>query len=198
MPVDECGVFIEEVIEVRDREVAGRGVHLGPVAVLPEFADEPVDQIEFRRDLTGAPGVQRRPVGWAEAVVLGLAQVRRDRAPPSLAAVCTLGYLLDDPGVGEHAQVIALACWAIWLGSTLPPDPLQQQWSTAYLGLDNYSLTWVGLDCIEVLGLAACGLLFARGAPGARTCALLTRCSSWTRGSTSSPRCPAPISWRPL
>lgn len=69
---------------------------------------------------------------------------------------------------------ILLACWAIWLGSTLPPDPLHQQWSTAYLGLDNYSLTWVGLDCIEVLGLAACGLLFARGTPGARTCALLT------------------------
>jgi hypothetical protein len=69
---------------------------------------------------------------------------------------------------------ILLACWAIWLGSTLPPDPLRQQWSTAYIGLDNYSLTWVGLDCIEVAGLALCGLLFARGKPGARTCALLT------------------------
>jgi hypothetical protein len=69
---------------------------------------------------------------------------------------------------------ILLACWAVWLGSTLPPDPLRQQWSTAYIGLDNYSLTWVGLDCLEVLGLAVCGLLFARGTPGARTTALLT------------------------
>jgi hypothetical protein len=78
--------------------------------------------------------------------------------------------------VGRLTVVIAalLAVWAVWLGSTLPPDPLQQQWSTAYIGLDNYSLTWVGLDCLEVLGLAACGLLFARGTPGARTCALLT------------------------
>jgi hypothetical protein len=69
---------------------------------------------------------------------------------------------------------VLLACWAVWLGSTLPPDPLQQQWSTAYIGLDNYSLTWVGLDCLEVLGLAVSGLLFARGTPGARTYALLT------------------------
>jgi hypothetical protein len=78
--------------------------------------------------------------------------------------------------LGRVIVVIAilLTCWAIWLGSTLPPDPLRQQWSTAYIGLDNYSLTWVGLDCLEVLGLAACGLLFARGTPGARTCALLT------------------------
>ncbi len=68
-----------------------------------------------------------------------------------------------------------LACWAIWLGSSLPPDPLTQHWSlTADIGLDNYSLTWVGLDCIEVLGLAACGLLFRQASPSARTGALLT------------------------
>jgi hypothetical protein len=68
-----------------------------------------------------------------------------------------------------------LACWAIWLGSSLPPDPLPQQWSAvAYTGLDTYSLTWVGLDCIEVLGLIACGLLFRRASPSARTVALLT------------------------
>jgi hypothetical protein len=68
-----------------------------------------------------------------------------------------------------------LACWTIWLGSSLPPGPLTQHWSlTADIGLDNYSLTWVGLDCVEVLGLAACGLLFRRASPGARTVALLT------------------------
>jgi hypothetical protein len=70
---------------------------------------------------------------------------------------------------------VLLACWAIWLGSSLPPDPLVQHWSlNADIGLDNYSLTWVGLDCIEVLGLAACGLLFRRASPSARTVALLT------------------------
>jgi hypothetical protein len=68
-----------------------------------------------------------------------------------------------------------LACWAIYLGSSLPPDPLTQHWSlTADIGLDNYSVTWVGLDCVEVLGLAACGLLFRRASPSARTIALLT------------------------
>jgi hypothetical protein len=68
-----------------------------------------------------------------------------------------------------------LAGWAIYLGSSLPPDPLTQHWSlTADIGLDNYSVTWVGLDCVEVLGLAACGLLFRRASPAARTVALLT------------------------
>jgi len=78
---------------------------------------------------------------------------------------------------GNLIVVVAalLACWAIYLGSSLPPDPLAQHWSlTADIGLDNYSLTWVGLDCIEVLGLAACGLLFHRASPSARTVALLT------------------------
>ncbi len=78
---------------------------------------------------------------------------------------------------GNLIVVVAalLACWAVWLGSSLPPDPLIQHWSlTADIGLDNYSLTWVGLDCIEVLGLAACGLLFRRASPSARTVALLT------------------------
>jgi hypothetical protein len=77
---------------------------------------------------------------------------------------------------GQLIVVIAilLTCWIFWLGSTLPPDPLQQQWSTAYIGLDNYSLTWVGLDCLEALGLAAAGLFFWHGSAGARTCALLS------------------------
>lgn len=68
-----------------------------------------------------------------------------------------------------------LACWTAWLGSCLPPDPLHQQWSLASAGLlDNYSMTWVGLDCLEVLGFALTGLLFRRGSPAARTCALLS------------------------
>jgi hypothetical protein len=78
---------------------------------------------------------------------------------------------------GNLIVVVAalLACWTVWLGSSLPPDPLIQHWSlTADIGLDNYSLTWVGLDCFEVAGLAACGLLFRRASPSARTVALLT------------------------
>jgi hypothetical protein len=77
---------------------------------------------------------------------------------------------------GQLVVVIAilLTAWIFWLGSTLPPDPLVQQWSTAYIGLDNYSLTWVGLDCLEAVGLAATGVFFWRGSPSARTFALLT------------------------
>ena len=78
--------------------------------------------------------------------------------------------------VGGWLIIIAvvLALWTVWLGASLPPDPLRQQWTTAtWFGLDNYSLTWVGLDCIEVIGLAACGFLFRRAHPTARTIALL-------------------------
>jgi hypothetical protein len=76
-------------------------------------------------------------------------------------------------GNGMIVAAMVLGVWAVWLGSSLPPDPLPRQWSTAYFGLDNYSLTWVGLDCLEVLGLAACGVLFRRASRHTRTIALL-------------------------
>lgn len=69
---------------------------------------------------------------------------------------------------------ILLAIWAVWLGATLPPSGMQQQWSTTQLGLDNWSLTWVGLDFVEVVGLLGCGALLRRGHPTTRTIALLT------------------------
>ena len=72
------------------------------------------------------------------------------------------------------AAAALLACWTVWLGVSLPPDPLGQQWSIGFAGLDNYAVTWVGLDCLEILGLALSGWRFAVGSPGARTCALLT------------------------
>src|SRR6202042_322129 len=78
-----------------------------PAAVTPVITDEPVDQRELARDLRGPPLVQRRPVLRAQAVVVGLAVVRRERAPPALPAVRALRHLLDDPGVGQHPQVIA-------------------------------------------------------------------------------------------
>ena len=71
------------------------------------------------------------------------------------------------------AVAVFLVGWSIWLGSTLPANRLPQKWSTAYIGLDNYSLTWVGLDCIEALGLAWCGRLFRHASPASRTIALL-------------------------
>jgi hypothetical protein len=104
------------------------------------------------RDSRKAPGTR----AWA--LTRGLRDRRRERAA----------------GRALLAAAALLACWTVWLGASLPPNPLRQQWSTAFLGLDNYGVTWVGLDCLEILGLAVCGWRFARGSADARTCALLT------------------------
>jgi hypothetical protein len=118
--------------------------------------------------------------GWVAAV----RHLHPNRKPALSRKLSTKDWLLSrrqdrrlERITGDLMVLVAagLACWTIWLGSSLPPDPLTQHWSlTADIGLDNYSLTWVGLDCIEVIGLAACGLLFRRASPSARTVALLT------------------------
>jgi hypothetical protein len=71
------------------------------------------------------------------------------------------------------AAAAALACWIGGLAVWLPPGPLQQDWSTGLPGLDNYALTWIGLDSLEMACLAACGWLLLRGSPETRTWALL-------------------------
>src|SRR5258708_5339191 len=49
-----------------------------------------------------------------------------------------------------------------------------QDWSTASLtGLGTWQLTWVGLDVLEVAGLASTGYLLRRSHPQTRTAALL-------------------------
>jgi hypothetical protein len=68
---------------------------------------------------------------------------------------------------------VLLGCWTIYLGSSLPPGP-PHQWSTDWTGLDNYSLTWVGLDVLETLGLAGTGALLRVGHRETQTVALLS------------------------
>jgi hypothetical protein len=75
--------------------------------VLAEVPDVAVDQGELAGDLLGPPFVQGRAVLGAEGVVVGLAVVDGDDAPPALASVGALGDLLDDPRVVEYPQVVA-------------------------------------------------------------------------------------------
>lgn len=105
--LEQCDVLVHERVEALRGVVAVRAGGLGPLAVLADVADEAVDQGELAGDLAGAPFVQGGPVFRAEAVVVRLAHVDQDAAPPSFAAVRLPWYLLDDPGIGEYPQVIA-------------------------------------------------------------------------------------------
>ena len=85
--LEQCDVLVHERVEALRGVVAVRAGGLGPLAVLADVADEAVDQGKLAGDLRGAPFVQGGPVFRAEAVVVRLAQVDQDAAPPSFAAV---------------------------------------------------------------------------------------------------------------
>jgi hypothetical protein len=78
-------------------------------------------------------------------------------------------------GTGILIVSLGLICWIFYLGSTLPNAGPAQDWSTASLtGLGTWQLTWVGLDVLEVAGLASTGYLLRRSHRQTRTAALLT------------------------
>jgi hypothetical protein len=77
-------------------------------------------------------------------------------------------------GTGILIGAVGLVCWIFYLGSTLPNSGPAQDWSTASLtGLGTWQLTWVGLDVLEVAGLASTGYLLRRAHRQTRTAALL-------------------------
>lgn len=77
-------------------------------------------------------------------------------------------------GTGILVGSLGLICWIFYLGSTLPNAGPAQDWSTASLtGLGTWQLTWVGLDVLEVAGLASTGYLLRRSHRQTRTAALL-------------------------
>ncbi len=77
-------------------------------------------------------------------------------------------------GTGILIASLGLICWIFYLGSTLPNAGPAQDWSTASLaGLGTWQLTWVGLDVLEVAGLATTGYLLRRSHRQTRTAALL-------------------------
>lgn len=77
-------------------------------------------------------------------------------------------------GTGILIASLGLICWIFYLGSTLPNAGPVQDWSTASLtGLGTWQLAWVGLDVLEVAGLASTGYLLRRSHPQTRAAALL-------------------------
>jgi hypothetical protein len=77
-------------------------------------------------------------------------------------------------GTGILIASLGLICWIFYLGSTLPNAGPAQDWSTASLtGLGTWQLIWVGLDVLEVAGLASTGYLLRRSHRQTRTAALL-------------------------
>jgi hypothetical protein len=77
-------------------------------------------------------------------------------------------------GTGILIGSLGLICWIFYLGSSLPNAGPAQDWSTASLtGLGTWQLTWVGLDVLEVAGLASTGYLLRRSHRQTRTAALL-------------------------
>jgi hypothetical protein len=77
-------------------------------------------------------------------------------------------------GTGILIGSLGLICWIFYLGATLPNAGPAQDWGTASLtGLGTWQLTWVGLDVLEVAGLASTGYLLQHRHRQTRTAALL-------------------------
>ncbi|MBC3842271.1 hypothetical protein GXW82_25000 [Streptacidiphilus sp. 4-A2] len=76
---------------------------------------------------------------------------------------------------------LALLPWLVVLATTLPTTATACHWS----------LAWVGLDCLEALGLIGTGVLLRRGDPRrsltAVATAVLLVCDAWFDTTTSTP-----------
>ncbi len=65
-------------------------------------------------------------------------------------------------GTALICAAAVLIGWTCWLGATLPASALPQTLSTQGAGVDNWRLTWVGLDILEIAGLLATGIALRR------------------------------------
>lgn len=69
---------------------------------------------------------------------------------------------------------LVLAGWTVYLGSADSPRALHRPWALAtVLGMNPYTLIWVGIDVLETLGLALMGILLRLGRPATHAVALL-------------------------
>ena len=76
---------------------------------------------------------------------------------------------------------LALLPWLVVLATTLPSTTTVSHWS----------LAWVGLDCLEAVGLISTGVLLRRGDPRrcltAMATSVLLVCDAWFDVTTSAP-----------
>ncbi|OJV76650.1 MAG: hypothetical protein BGO37_11505 [Cellulomonas sp. 73-92] len=69
---------------------------------------------------------------------------------------------------------LVLAGWTVYLGSADSPRALHRPWALAtVLGMNPYTLIWVGIDVLETLGLALIGIFLRLGRAATHTVALL-------------------------
>jgi hypothetical protein len=69
---------------------------------------------------------------------------------------------------------VAMAGWTVYLGSADSPPSLHRPLFLAtYLGMNPYTLIWVGIDVLETVGLALIGVLLRLGHAATQTVALL-------------------------
>ncbi len=105
----------------------------------------------------------------------------RTSAPLRTAPVLTAGRRSGVLSLLLVGLGLALLPWLVVLATTLPTT------ATA----DHWSLAWVGLDCLEAVGLISTGVLLRRGDP--RRCltavatAVLLLCDAWFDTTTSAP-----------
>ena len=76
-------------------------------------------------------------------------------------------------GTALLVVALGLTAWIFYLGAALPNQGPVQDWGTGWAGIGSWQLTWVGLDVLEVAGLAATGYLLRPSHRQTRTAALL-------------------------
>jgi hypothetical protein len=115
----------------------------------------------------------------------GPARVGSDRGGSARVGSARVGAARVGSALGVGALLVglgvALLPWLAVLATTLPATATVQHWW----------LAWVGLDCLEAVGLISTGLLLRRGDP--RRCltavatAVLLLCDAWFDTTTSAP-----------
>lgn len=77
-------------------------------------------------------------------------------------------------GTALIVVALVLAGWTVYLGSADSPRALHRPWALAsVLGMNPYTLIWVGIDVLETAGLALIGVLLRLGRAATHTVALL-------------------------
>lgn len=93
--------------------------------------------------------------------------------PPSRPIPTAVLHRRRRVGAGLIIASINLLGWVVRLAATLPAGGPRQHWSAGWTGLANWTLTWVGLDCAEAVGLLTTGVLLRRAHRATRTVAAM-------------------------
>jgi hypothetical protein len=123
-----------------------------------------VDQISFT-PLGGVGATGEHTLGAPTRLSLGRWLVTRERDRRRERILGTVLIVV----------AVILAAWTVYIGSSDAPRAIHRPWSLeSYLGINPYTLIWVGIDVLETAGLVMIGILLRAGRPATHTIALLT------------------------